>query len=150
MAKKSKRTKPERVYVTQTHVQSFDESEIDFDLDNEFGLDKDSDDNYQYLSIIEKGEGKHEGYKDYVDNTPIHIDRMIKILAELKEKGCNYVALDYHCDHIAYEVSGFIMRHSTPEEIEEEENKDNKKKAAKDKVDKLVAEARKIAKEAGL
>lgn len=144
MAKKSKRTKPEHVYVTQLHVKSFDESEIDFDMDADFKLEKEDDDNYQYLAIIDKGSGA------MVDNTPIHIDRMIKILAELKKKGCNYVALDYHCDHIGYEVSGFIITPSTPEEIEEVEQKDAKKKAAEVKVKALVDEAKKIAKEAGL
>lgn len=150
MAKKTKRTKPEQVYVTQRHIKSFDESEIDFDMNADFNLERDDDDNYQYLNTINKGVGTNNGYTDYVDNTPIHIDRMIKILAELKELGCNYVALDYHCDHIAYEVSGFKITPSTPEEIEKVQAKDIKKEEAKAKVKKLVDEAKKIAIEAGI
>lgn len=146
MAKKTKRTKPEHIYVTQRHVKSFDESEINIDMDNDFGVEW----NYQYLKIINKGVDTQSNYTDYLDNTPIHIDRMIKILAELKELGCNYVALDYDCDHIAYEVSGFKITPSTPEEIEKVQAKDIKKEEARAKVKMLVDEAKKIAIEAGL
>lgn len=144
MPKKSIRTKPATVYITQRHIKSFDESEIDFDLDSHFNLEKEDNVNYQHLTILDKGEDA------LVDNFPIQIDRMIAILNDLKKDGCNFIALDYHCDHIAYEVSGFIIELSTKEEFSNEKIRVSNKKAAQKEVDALIVKARKIAKEAGL
>jgi hypothetical protein len=47
----------------------------------------------------------------------VKIDELINILKELKDKGSNYVACDWHCDHGELEVYGFNYRKSTDEEV---------------------------------
>lgn len=138
-----KRTKPEIVHLTQLHIESVSEEEIDFVLKDEFGLDK-SNHNYQYVNFIEKGE------RPQSNNYPIAVDALLDMLTALKEKGCNYVSVDHHVDHIAYEVSGFLITPSTPAEIALEEAAAGKKEEAEKRVSELITEAKRIAKEAGL
>ena len=54
---------------------------------------------------------------------PINIDKMIADLQSLKEQGSTHVEVDYNCDHIGYEISGYSITTSTKEEIEIYENK---------------------------
>ena len=138
-----KRTKPEIVHLTQLHVESINDGEIDFVLQDAFGVDK-TDRNYQYINFIEKGDTPE------CNNYPVSIDYLLEKLTALKEKGCNYVALDFHDDHIAYEISGFAITHSTPEEIAVEEAEQARMDDAKKRMDALVEQARAIGKEHGL
>lgn len=82
-------------------IDSFEFSEIDFDLYDElftkekvaeiYNSNKDHPSNY----IFNKRDPECDG-------EPINIDRLINKLNEFKNKGANYVALEYHCDHIGY------------------------------------------------
>lgn len=57
-------------------------------------------------------------------NDPIKIDDLIMILNGLKDEGSNYVSIDFHTDHLEYELDGQIIRLATQEEINEQERKD--------------------------
>lgn len=57
---------------------------------------------------------------------------MIAKLQELKNAGSTHVELDYHCDHIGYEISGYEIRLSTEEEKNEFDEM-NKKEQEKQK-----------------
>ena len=64
----------------------------------------------------------------YVGNTnqvndPIKIDDLITTLNDLKDKGGNYVSIDYHSDHREYELDGQEIRLATQEEIDDEERR---------------------------
>jgi len=63
----------------------------------------------------------------YFPHTPMKIETLKKILSELEEKGCNYVSVDYHCDHIEYELFGVDVHIATEEEIKEHENNERSK-----------------------
>jgi len=56
-------------------------------------------------------------------NTPMPIDDAIRIIQELKDKGANYIEMDYHCDHVSYLFSGFEIRKATKEEIDGEQKR---------------------------
>ncbi len=58
----------------------------------------------------------------------VKIDELITILQELKDKGANYVACDWHCDHQELDVYGFNYRKSTDEEVQAVEEAANAKK----------------------
>jgi hypothetical protein len=65
----------------------------------------------------------NEDYEEIGDNNQsdaglVKIDELITILQGLKEKGANYVACDWHCDHQELEVYGFNYRKSTDEEVQ--------------------------------
>lgn len=82
------------------------------------GLDWEKDNSYQTL-----------GDENYSDAGLVKIDELIKTLQDLKDKGSNYVACDWHCDHQELEVHGFNFRKSnTEEEVKVEEDKIQAKK----------------------
>jgi len=65
----------------------------------------------------------NEDYEEIGDNNQsdaglVKIDELITILQGLKEKGANYVACDWHCDHQELDVYGFNYRKSTDEEVQ--------------------------------
>ena len=71
------------------------------------GFDYEIDDDYRETGDVNQS-----------DAGLVKIDELITILQELKEKGANYVACDWHCDHQELEVHGFNYEKSTDEEIQ--------------------------------
>lgn len=71
------------------------------------GFDYETDDDYKEIGDINQS-----------DAGLVKIDELITILQELKDKGANYVACDWHCDHVELEVHGFNYRKSTDEEVQ--------------------------------
>jgi hypothetical protein len=69
------------------------------------------------------------GKGNYV-NYPIKIDELRKILTVIEKSGCNYVSIDYHCDHEEYEFYGADVHAATEEEIKEENDKERNKSLA--------------------
>ena len=121
------------VYITHKYVKEIEHSEIDFDLpENVLGREVDTLD---IRNIFVSREGKWwtgEG-------EPMEIDKVIKTLNELKDKGANYVEMMYHCDHIGYVFNGVDIHESTKEELEahlEGEKKKNER-ARQEEIEKL-------------
>lgn len=91
--------------------------ELDFILRDEvFGTEKSDE-------ISDTGHFNHIYKGGEYENTPISIESLRKILDEVEKKGCNYVSIDYHCDHIEYDIYGLDIHESTKEEIEEDVEK---------------------------
>ena len=101
------------IYYTKVLVDDVEHSEIDMDLQILFGFNYDKHDDFVE---IPQGYGDADGY-------PIAIDRMIQTLESMKTKGATHVEMNYHEGHIGYEISGYIIRPSTTEEIAVMENK---------------------------
>jgi hypothetical protein len=125
----------QNIYVTKTLIGNDNQSELDIVLYDGFGFSYDTHDQF---NEIEKGKGY------YADATPIKIDDMIKILQSLKEKGATHVQLEDHCDHQGYDISGFEIRLSTQEEIDEYEFKRTVKMEKRQRVLELQKEINKI------
>lgn len=83
------------------------------------GFDYENDDDYEEI-----GDSNHS------DAGLVKIDELIEVLKELKDKGSNYVACDWHCDHQELDVYGFNYRKSTDEEVKEVEDAIKEKKEA--------------------
>lgn len=96
-------------FINKTYLTSTPEE------DNRFDFEKDDD--YQTI-----------GDTNYSDSGLVKIDELIKTLQDLKEKGSNYVACDWHCDHQELEIHGFNFRKSNDEEVKIEEDKIQAKK----------------------
>jgi hypothetical protein len=103
----------EYFYITKEVIGDVEHSEIDFLIRDDFGFDYEND---QELVEIEVGNGD-------VRNEPISIDTLIESLQELKQKGSTHVALNYHTDHIGYEMTGYKIYLSTEEQINTYEEK---------------------------
>jgi hypothetical protein len=96
-----------KMFVKKTHIEDHGFSELDFDLQEEFNFDYNE---LEEFDEICSGQGDADGY-------PIKIDRVIEALTALKNLGATHVEMDYHCDHIGYEISGYEIRLATEEEI---------------------------------
>lgn len=123
--------------VKKFHIDDVSFSEIDFDLYDKFKLDTDLDDeNYPQFESDGKSANAEYCY-------PVEIDSLIEKLNELKTKGANYCQIDYHCDHIGYDISGWLIRKVTQEDIDLENSnlkefaEKNKQKQIKDLEEKL-------------
>ena len=117
-------------YLNKKNLIDDELSEIDFDFMRDWNCDYDNEESddpndfHHYDYIINQN--------GYADGYPIKIDRVIEQLQKMKDAGCNYIEMDYHCDHIGYQFSGFLIEEATAEQIEEFLNK-KKEKEAKEK-----------------
>ena len=102
----------EKKYLQKIHIQDDSMDELDFVLHDEFGIDTY---NNQKFEIIEIGNSSAYGHI-------VNIDMFMQRLQNLKDKGATHIEMDYHEDHIGYDISGFEVRSSTEEEIESFEN----------------------------
>jgi len=102
---------------------------------------EDDGDTYPQQIIL----GKNTTWGREVDH--IKIDKVIKILQNLKKSGCNYVEIMHHCDHGSYVFNGIFVRESTPEEIEVFQNLSQKKKEFQKKMDELDLQSKKLKEE---
>ena len=62
-----------------------------------------------------------------VEQYPFSIEKLRKILDDLEQNGCNYVSIDYHCDHEEYNFYGVNLHVATQVEIDEEDEKQKQK-----------------------
>jgi hypothetical protein len=104
-----------RRFIKKNLISNFSFSEIDIDLHEEFGFDYDVHEDF-----VEIGDGKTGDADAY----PIKIDRMISILQQMKDEGSTHVEIDYHTDHIGYDMTGWSIRLANNEEIDEVERKE--------------------------
>lgn len=95
-----------KLYVTKTKKFDTSPSELDFENRDQFGFD---DDAHEEFVEITNGVS--------TDIEPILIDSLIEILAKAKAAGSTHIAIDYHCDHIGYDIEGYEIRLSTQDEI---------------------------------
>lgn len=109
-----------KIYVTRTEKFTASPSELDFINREQFGWE-----DYDKQEFVEIMVGNPS-----TSDEPISIDNLIEILQEAKAAGSTHVAIDYHSDHIGYDISGVELRLSTDEEIEKCEAK---RKAEQDK-----------------
>jgi hypothetical protein len=94
-------------HLYKTYIKSISIDDLDLVLYEEFNVDMD---NGQDCEIIEDQCGS-------VCTHPISIDTMIGEMIKLKEKGATHISLDYHEDHIGYDVSAFNIKVATSEEV---------------------------------
>lgn len=64
------------------------------DLEERFGFNYETDD-------IKEAK-RNNGHYWMADSYPMKIDEVIRLLELFKEKGADYVAIDYHMDHQTY------------------------------------------------
>lgn len=70
-------------------------------------------------------------------NNGILIDTLIKQLTAFKKKDCTHVSIEYHVDHIGYELSGLSVAKSTVNEIKEYNRIEQEKLAIQKQVEAL-------------
>jgi hypothetical protein len=100
-------------YLRKIYIQEIAHDELDLiNLDDVFGISNDYHEHEEIVSVV--GDRMHW----IGEAEPINIDLLIKTLQELKDSGCNYVEVMFHCDHHGYNISGLKMREATKKEVE--------------------------------
>ena len=99
--------------ITEIYKSEESLTEIDFTLRDKI-LGKGWDDNEERFGQIVLG-NDHNSWKG--ESYPINIDDVNKVLEKLKKKGCNYVEIMYHSDHIGYYFNGLDIHRSTFKEV---------------------------------
>ena len=90
-------------------------SEIDFDLYDEII----GSDNVAKIYDNDDYPGDYIDRSETEENYPIQIDKMIDFLQTMKEEhNATYVEIDYHCDHIGYEMRAYKVEEVKEEKIE--------------------------------
>jgi exopolyphosphatase/pppGpp-phosphohydrolase len=75
---------------------------------------------HQFLTTEELNQEYHlEIINDDFYNDVIHIDELIKTLQKFKEKGSDYIHVDYHVDHGSYIIEGYKLEAINNEEQNE-------------------------------
>lgn len=64
----------------------------------------------------------------YADTLPIKISTLKEYIEQLEKSGCNYVAIDYNCDHSEYTFVGIDAHAASEQEVEEEKKILSKKR----------------------
>jgi len=123
-----------KLYIVKEHRADNCFDGIDFDLQNEFGFNDDVDGEFKEICI---GYGNADGY-------PVNIERMIGAIQDLQKLGATHVEISYHEDHIGYDISGFIMRKATEEEINDIETREKIKREKEDKRTELLRQLKEL------
>lgn len=122
------------IYVSKTVKFEEEPSELDFDNREQFGWE--DHDKHDFVEISNS--------MISTDAEPIAIDQMIEILNKAKAAGSTHVAVEYHCDHIGYEITGFEMRLSTAEEIADYEARKKVEQEKRKRIHELQSEISKL------
>lgn len=62
--------------------------------------------------------------ENYAENIPIKIEKLEKVIERFKKDGCNYISIDYNCDHNEYIFYGVDVHIASEEELKEQYEKD--------------------------
>lgn len=126
--------KNKNIYIRKDLVGNAELSEMDFELYDEFNYDYENQEIHVIQSI--KNKALRNRTKYFVDNTPINIGKLEKLLNGLKKKGATHIAMLHHPDHHGYEFSGFNIELADDELI----NKYKSEISLKEKLDKEYKE----------
>lgn len=75
------------------------------------------------VNTIDKG--------DRIDGYPVKIEVLKRAIEKFEKEGCNYISIEYNCDHPDYTFYGVDVHAASEEEIEEISNKEKKEKEEK-------------------
>jgi len=95
------------------HVDHINTDELDYHIPNSIFPNLDDDDEYEEMNQIHVDGAKY-------NNSPVNINYLRGLLDELEAKGANFVSIDYHPDHIEYELDGLLVAEATQQEIDED------------------------------
>lgn len=91
--------------------------EVDFEMYDDI-LGKDN------VELAYENDGVNLIENKPIGNYPISIEYLKRIISTLEEKGCNYISIDYNCDHPDYTFYGLDVHQATKDEISEKEKKE--------------------------
>lgn len=120
--------------------------ELDLEILNDIHPEMVEDDEYCPHEELLIGDGDFK----WSDQThPVKIDKIIETLNQLKEKGCNYVEIFYHTDHMAYHLIGLDVHKASQESINEFEHEMTNilSQQREEKIKRLEAEIAKLKEE---
>jgi hypothetical protein len=125
------------LYIKSKHITDSSIDDLDFINRDSFGFDENV-----HEDVVEITEGNPN-----VDTAPVSIKSLLEILNSMVNSGCTHVAIDYHCDHIGYDLSGFLIREATKDERVSFITESIRKKEIEERKAQLRKELRELEKE---
>lgn len=118
------------MYVLRHFLKQVNIDDVDDMLKNEFGFKYEFDDDFElendFIIINKETLRRPIGH----DSSIININTLINSLETLRNEGSTHVAVDWHCDHLSYELYGYDVTYAGISHIEDYNNtiKDNEKR----------------------
>lgn len=121
-------------YIKAERVGRADINDLDWKLREDFKFNSDNED-AMFISVTGS---------TGTDSDIVFIDLLIESLNKLKKKNANYVAIDYHPDHNAYEITGFKCAGATEDDVDNYEAARGFNQEQRKRIDELELEIEKI------
>ena len=110
--------KSKTIYVTQIPTLKINIEDVDYELKQEFGVkygETFEDRGDEFIITNEQALLRSMSH----DSEIVNIDTLINSLETLRKKGSTHVAVDWHCDHLSYELYGYKVNLAEDNAIEE-------------------------------
>lgn len=116
------------IYVNQKLIQHYETEELDFVLSDEFGVNHDDEsDDWTSIELIELD--RHYAPDGHI----VKLDTILNAIQEMKEQGATHLKMDYHCDHISYQIAGYKLELADSAEMEKRAEAERKAKLEKER-----------------
>ena len=115
------------IYVNRKLIQEYETEELDFVLRDEFGVDDSESDDWTSIEFIELD--RHYAPDGYI----VKLDTILNAIQGMKEQGATHLRMDYHCDHISYQIAGYKLELADSAEMEKRAEAKRKAKLEKER-----------------
>lgn len=116
------------IYLNQKLIQHYETEELDFVLSDEFGVNRDDEsDDWTSIELIELD--RHYAPDGHI----VKLDTILNTIHEMKEQGATHLRMDYHCDHITYQIAGYKLEMADSAEMEKRAEAERKAKLEKER-----------------
>lgn len=102
------------ICISQHLIDKIEIDDVNHELRTEFGFYS-ADDTNEFIVTNEE--------TSYHESEIVNIDTLINSLETLKKMGSTHVSVDWHCDHLSYELYGYAVNYAEDHEIEDYQNK---------------------------
>lgn len=110
------------IYISQHFINEIELNDVTDMLRTEFGfkyeLNDDAELDNEFIITNEEALYRTVGH----DSSIINISTLINSLETLRNEGSTHVAVDWHCDHLSYDLYGYTVNLAENHEIEEYQN----------------------------
>jgi len=133
---------PDNTIVVHTKIEH-STGESDFEMyEDILGIEKvNAAYDYAGVNTIEEGV--------FLDGYPVKIELLKSFIDKAEKEGCNYIGIEYNCDHPDYTFFGVDVHVASEEELEEIYNKEKMKneekaKRLREQAERFMTEAEKL------
>jgi len=116
------------IYVNEKLIKQYETEDLDLALNQEFGVNYDDEsDDWTSVKLIKLD--RHYAPDGYI----VKLDTILNAIQGMKEQGATHLRMDYHCDHISYQIAGYKLELADSAEMEKRAEAERKAKLEKER-----------------